>query len=256
MIKTRKRLERKHEVKDLWHIWSLYLSALLSHEIRSRSTSDPLPRADQERISSRSILSLSLTQRGHMTFGRRSSREGIGRGSTLTFWATDWLRQITWVGGNLLLIPSQSPPNPLPKSCDLSQPLIGLERSAPDTLPKFSKSLTFGSNSTSDDESDVLKMKVEPWINVLELTVSNLYLHVVACRRACTREDEEYERGWPAALRTGTPHMDRLRRHQLAPSGGSISNYHNTVYYRSCLFRYQYMCNHTKFSNVHHQLAT
>ena len=67
--------------------------------------------ADQEQIESGSnplsILSLWLAQTHHMTFGSGSSREQIGSGSgvdwehigsrsSLTFWASDLLREITW----------------------------------------------------------------------------------------------------------------------------------------------------------------
>ena len=77
----------QQEVNDLWHIWSIYLSALLSHRIRSWSPPE--------------------------------SRSWVD-----PFWASDWLREITW--------------------------LLGADREG---IPKC---LTFDSNSTSD-ESDVLK---------------------------------------------------------------------------------------------------
>ena len=62
--------------------------------------------------------------------------------------------------GDLLLICSQS--------SLYSEPLIGSQRScdfergsASDPLPKINKFLTFDSISTSNDESDVLKIEIE-----------------------------------------------------------------------------------------------
>ena len=76
-----------------------------------------------------------------------------------SLWANQRLRKSEW-------IPSRSPPDPLLKSCDLPEPLIGLERSAPDLLPirsqKINRFLTFESIGTSD-ESDVLKRKMYYW---------------------------------------------------------------------------------------------
>ena len=63
-----------------------------------------------------------------------------------------------------------STPNPLPKSCDLSEPLIGLGGSAPDPLPKFSKS--FDSNSTSNDESDVLTRSQGLMAHLIYISIS------------------------------------------------------------------------------------
>ena len=93
--------------------------------------------ADCERISSRS----------------EADREWIPS----LFWASDWLRELTWLWEGIC---SQSPPDPLSiLSLWLAKTHhMGIcSRSAPDPLPKFSKSLTFDSNSTSSDESDVLK---------------------------------------------------------------------------------------------------
>ena len=67
------------------------------------------------------------------------------------------------LGGDLLPIHSRSAPDPLSILSLLLAKThhMGIRsRSAPDPLPKFSKSLTFDSNSTSDDESDVLKGKL------------------------------------------------------------------------------------------------
>ena len=58
----------EQEVKDLWHIWSIYLSALLSHGICSLSGADreqtgPLTGADWEWIGSGSRADRSAPKR-------------------------------------------------------------------------------------------------------------------------------------------------------------------------------------------------
>ena len=106
----------KQKVKNLWHMIYLSISFDIAWDpllIPFRFPLESWLVGDQEWIHSEPLIGL---QRSHDFWGNPLARrlggdqEWIRRGSTLTFWASDWLREITWVGGDLLPIPSQSPP--------------------------------------------------------------------------------------------------------------------------------------------------
>ena len=130
--------------------------------IRSRSAPRRGSIRSQERIDLLSILSLWLVYTGHMTNGSRSplgSRSGADREQIPSlFRASDWHRQITWLKDLLLICSWERIPSILSPWLAQTDQMGIRSREQTGPLPKINKFLTFDSISTSDDESDVLKI--------------------------------------------------------------------------------------------------